>query len=162
MDLLFHLGDKHAAPAEDAAVDYVHRNCGKTVMLRPVRSRSAPQIRTYYACLKFVCEHAAGLNPGDEKKLHVSLKLALNEYELVELFQHKATIAIKSLGFDDMTHEEATNYIRRAYALLCERFFPNLSPEELVSETQKQLGLSPIASLIGTDAATLAENTEAA
>ena len=136
----------------------MRKHNGETQMWRRVRSRSAPQIRLYNAVLEFVCEHGRGLKRGDKKKLHVSLKVALHQYEVVELFQGKATLVIDSLGFDGMTHEEATDFIRRAYELLCERFFPNLTPEQLVAKVQEAIGLRPI----GTDARTLAANTEAA
>ncbi len=156
MDLLFTCANGRLSPAEDAASDYMRKHNGETQMWRRVRSRSAPQIRLYYAVLKFVCEHGRGVKPGEDKKLHVSLKVALHQYELVELFQNKATLVIDSLGFDGMTHDEATDYIRRAYDLLCERFFPNLTPEQLVAKTQEEIGLRPV------DSPTLRQQGEAA
>lgn len=100
------------------------------VQIKRTKGRSAVQNARYWSILSRVIESDA-CKFGSPETLHDAIKMELGFIEFQRRLNGEVYIVPKSMAFDKMSHEEFTEFNRKAMALISEHYLDGQDPETL-------------------------------
>ena len=128
--LMRRLGD-FLLPAEDKALETLRRIPPRVpIAVRVLRHRSPEQTALYWRCLERVVEATGRWHAAEE--LHLALKVATGQVDIVQLLDSRKVLVPKSTGFDAMTQDEASAYFDAALKIVCDELMGGITVEELL------------------------------